>query len=222
MRDWMSSVETTHYILGSVVGPHPFPRIVRDFQSVIGREAIEQSHEQIGRLPDTVVACVGGGSNAAGMFYPFIEHKSVALVGVEAGGRGTKPGDHAAPLTHGQPGVLHGSYSYVMQDDDGQTCDVHSMSAGLDYPGVGPEHSYWKDTGRVTYTHCLDMDAMAAFDALARNEGILPALESSHAVAKAMELARGKPKYHTIVVCLSGRGDKDAAEIARLKSSGRE
>jgi tryptophan synthase beta chain len=151
------------------------------------------------------------------MFYPFIEHGEVALVGVEAGGRSAKPGDHAAPLSHGRPGVLHGSYSYVMQDDDGQTCDVHSMSAGLDYPGVGPEHSYWKDTGRVTYTNCLDTDALAAFDALARSEGILAALESSHAVAKAMELARRKPKEHAIVVCLSGRGDKDAAEIARLK-----
>jgi tryptophan synthase beta chain len=219
MRDWMSSVDTTHYILGSVVGPHPFPRIVRDFQSVIGREAIEQSREQIGRLPDTVVACVGGGSNAAGMFYPFVERASVALVGVEAGGRSDKPGDHAAPLSHGRPGVLHGSFSYVMQDEDGQTCDVHSMSAGLDYPGVGPEHSYWNDSGRVTYTSCLDGAAMAAFDALARSEGILPALESSHAVAKAMELARGKSKDHVIVVCLSGRGDKDAAEIARLKQA---
>jgi tryptophan synthase beta chain len=219
MRDWMSSVETTHYILGSVVGPHPFPRIVRDFQSVIGREAIAQSREQLGRLPDTVVACVGGGSNAAGMFYPFIEHDGVALVGVEAGGRSAKPGDHAAPLSHGRPGVLHGSYSYVMQDDDGQTCDVHSMSAGLDYPGVGPEHSYWKDTGRVSYTNCLDKDALAAFDSLARSEGILAALESSHAVAKAMDLARGKPKDYAILVCLSGRGDKDAAEIARLTGS---
>jgi tryptophan synthase beta chain len=217
MRDWMSSVATTHYILGSVVGPHPFPRIVRDFQAVIGRETIEQSRAQLGRLPDTVVACVGGGSNAAGMFYPLVEHKEVALVGVEAGGRSDRPGDHAAPLTYGQPGVLHGSYSYVMQDADGQTCDVHSMSAGLDYPGVGPEHSYWKDTGRVTYTTCRDADALAAFDALARNEGILAALESSHAVAHAMQLARGKSKDHVIVVCLSGRGDKDAAEIARLK-----
>jgi tryptophan synthase beta chain len=217
MRDWMSSVATTHYILGSVVGPHPFPRIVRDFQSVIGSEAIEQSRAQLGRLPDTVVACVGGGSNAAGMFYPFVEHKEVALIGVEAGGRSDKPGDHAAPLTYGQPGVLHGSFSYVMQDDDGQTCDVHSMSAGLDYPGVGPEHSYWKDSGRVSYTNCRDADAMAAFDALARKEGILPALESSHAVAQAMRLAQGKSKDHVIVVCLSGRGDKDAAEIARLK-----
>ncbi len=221
MRDWMSSVATTHYILGSVVGPHPFPQIVRDFQSVIGRETIEQSCQQLGRLPDTVVACVGGGSNAAGMFYPLVEHNEVTLVGVEAGGRSDQPGDHAAPLTYGQPGVLHGSYSYVMQDVDGQTCDVHSMSAGLDYPGVGPEHSYWKDSGRVTYTNCRDAAAMAAFDALARNEGILPALESSHAVAQAMQLACGKPKNHVIVVCLSGRGDKDAAEIARLKASSR-
>jgi tryptophan synthase beta chain len=216
MRDWMASVETTHYILGSVVGPHPFPRIVRDFQSVIGRETIEQSRAQIGRLPDSVVACVGGGSNAAGMFYPFIEHQDVALIGVEAGGRSDKQGDHAAPLNHGRPGVLHGSFSYVMQDDDGQTCDVHSVSAGLDYPGVGPEHSYWKDSGRVAYTRCLDGEALAAFDALARSEGILAALESSHAVAHAMQLARGKPKEHVLVVCLSGRGDKDASEIARL------
>ncbi|MEX2114178.1 MAG: tryptophan synthase subunit beta [Pirellulales bacterium] len=216
MRDWMASVETTHYILGSVVGPHPFPVIVRDFQSVIGRETIEQSRQQLGRLPDLVVACVGGGSNAAGMFYPFVEHSDVQLVGVEAGGRSSKPGDHASPLTYGQPGVLHGSYSYVMQDEDGQTCDVHSISAGLDYPGVGPEHSYWKDTGRVTYTSCQDDDALTGFKALARTEGILPALESSHAIAKAMELARGRAKDEVLVVCLSGRGDKDAAEIARL------
>jgi tryptophan synthase beta chain len=217
MRDWMSSVESTHYILGSVVGPHPFPRIVRDFQSVIGRECVEQCREQIGRLPDVVVACVGGGSNAAGMFYPFIEHEKVKLVGVEAGGRSDKPGDHASPLSYGRPGVLHGSFSYVMQDDDGQTCDVHSISAGLDYPGVGPEHSFWKDAGRVEYTACRDADALAAFSALARSEGILPALESSHAVAKAMELAATLPKDQIVAVCLSGRGDKDAAEIARLR-----
>jgi tryptophan synthase beta chain len=219
MRDWMSSVNTTHYILGSVVGPHPFPRIVRDFQSVIGRETIEQSREQIGRLPDKVVACVGGGSNAAGMFYPFVEHTSVALVGVEAGGRSHQPGDHAAPLSFGQPGVLHGSYSYVMQDDDGQTCDVHSLSAGLDYPGVGPEHSYWKDTGRVTYTSAGDQEALTAFDALARSEGILPALESSHAIAKGMEIARTMKRDEILIICLSGRGDKDSAEIARLRAA---
>jgi len=192
--------------------------IVRDFQSIIGREAREQSLARIGRLPDLVVACVGGGSNAAGMFYPFIGDTSVKLLGVEAGGRGAKAGDHASPLSYGTPGVLHGSYSYVMQDDDGQTCDVHSISAGLDYPGVGPEHSYWKDTARVTYTFCEDNDALAGFDAVAKSEGILPALESSHAVFRAMEQARQmKPDQH-IVVCLSGRGDKDAAEIARLKS----
>jgi len=216
MRDWMSSVETTHYILGSVVGPHPFPRIVRDFQSVIGRETIEQSRRQLGRLPDLVIACVGGGSNAAGMFYPLVEHGEVSLLGVEAGGRSAQPGDHAAPLSHGSPGVLHGSFSYVMQDADGQTCDVHSVSAGLDYPGVGPEHSYWKDSGRVRYTSCLDRDALAAFHRLARTEGILPALESSHAIAQAIELAPRRPREQAIVVCLSGRGDKDAAEIERL------
>ncbi|TWT87391.1 Tryptophan synthase beta chain [Pseudobythopirellula maris] len=222
MRDWMSSVETTHYILGSVVGPHPFPRIVRDYQSVIGRETIEQCQERLGRLPDAVVACVGGGSNAAGMFYPFVEQGlvgegKVELVGVEAGGRSDTPGEHASPLTYGQPGVLHGSFSYVMQDDDGQTCDVHSMSAGLDYPGVGPEHSYWKDSGAVRYTSCRDDEAMAAFDACSASEGIMPALESSHAIAKAMELAGGMDKDKAVVVCLSGRGDKDAIEIARLK-----
>ena len=219
MRDWMSSVKSTHYILGSAVGPHPFPLIVRDFQSVIGKETIEQSQEQIGRMPDTVIACVGGGSNAAGMFYPFIDHHSVELIGVEAGGRGNQPGDHASPLTYGHPGILHGSFSYVMQDSDGQTCDVHSMSAGLDYPGVGPEHSYWKASGRVGYTSCNDRDAMRAFDTLARTEGILPALESSHALAKAMSIAKGKRKSDVIVVCLSGRGDKDASEVARLKSN---
>lgn len=217
MRDWMASVEDTHYILGSVVGPHPFPRIVRDYQSVIGRETIEQCQERLGRMPNAVVACVGGGSNAAGMFYPFVDHTEVEMIGVEAGGRSDKPGDHASPLTYGQPGVLHGSFSYVMQDDDGQTCDVHSMSAGLDYPGVGPEHSYWKDTGRVQYTSCQDISAMQAFDACAAAEGIMPALETSHAVAKAMELAKTRSKDEVIVVCLSGRGDKDAVEIARLK-----
>ena len=217
LRDWMSSVENTHYILGSVVGPHPFPVIVRDFQSVIGRETIEQSHEKFGRLPDTVVACVGGGSNAAGMFYPFIELPQVELIGVEAGGRSERPGDHASPLSFGSPGVLHGSYSYVMQDEDGQTCDVHSISAGLDYPGVGPEHSYWKDSGRVQYRFCRDDDALEAFDLVARHEGILPALESSHAVARAMQIAGELAPDKIVVVCLSGRGDKDAFEVARLR-----
>jgi len=218
LRDWMASVEHTHYIIGSVVGPHPFPRIVRDFQSVIGREAREQCLKQLGRLPDHLVACVGGGSNAAGMFYPFIADGGVKILGVEAGGRGPTPGEHAAPLSHGEPGVLHGSFSYVMQDEDGQTCDVHSISAGLDYPGVGPEHSYWKDSGRVQYTSCEDAEALDAFDLMARMEGILPALETSHAIAKAIELARSLPQSEAIVICLSGRGDKDAAEIARLKN----
>jgi tryptophan synthase beta chain len=217
MRDWMSSVETTHYIIGSVVGPHPFPRIVRDFQSVIGRETIAQCREQLGRLPSIAVASVGGGSNAAGMFYPFVDLPEVELLGVEAGGRSSQPGDHASPLSFGQPGVLHGSFSYVMQDDDGQTCDVHSVSAGLDYPGVGPEHSYWKDSGRVRYTYCRDDEALEAFNVLARHEGILPALESSHALAKGMEVARQRNKDDLVVVCLSGRGDKDAFEIARLR-----
>ena len=216
-RDWMSSVETTHYCIGSTMGPHPFPQMVRNFQSIIGREARQQCMDQLGRLPDLVVACVGGGSNAAGMFYPFIDDEQVELLGVEAGGRSDRPGDHAATLTFGRPGILHGMHTFVLQDDDGQTSDVHSVSAGLDYPGVGPEHSYWKETGRVRYTQAKDIEALTAFDALARSEGILPALESSHAVAKAIELAGRRSRDEIIVVNLSGRGDKDAAEIARLR-----
>jgi tryptophan synthase beta chain len=216
-RDWMASVENTHYCLGSVVGPHPFPRMVRDFQSIIGRETRQQCLDQIGHLPDTVIACVGGGSNAAGMFYPFVEDESVAMIGVEAGGRSASLGDNAATLCYGRPGVLHGSFSYVLQDDDGQTSDVHSVSAGLDYPGTGPEHSYWKDRGRVTYTNATDDAVLHAFDMLAKMEGILPALESSHALAEAIRLAPRRKANEVIVVCLSGRGDKDSAEIARLK-----
>ncbi|MFG0287287.1 MAG: tryptophan synthase subunit beta [Rhodopirellula sp. JB044] len=217
MRDWMSSVEDTHYIIGSVIGPHPFPMMVRDFQSVIGRETREQCRDSFERLPDCVVACVGGGSNAAGMFYPFVEDEGVRMIGVEAGGRSSQAGDHASPLSYGSPGVLHGSYSYVMQDDDGQTCDVHSMSAGLDYPGVGPEHSYWKDTHRVDYIGCRDDEAMKAFERLATTEGILCALETAHAVAKAIEAAATMSAKEHLVICLSGRGDKDAMEIARLR-----
>ena len=216
MRDWMASVADTHYIIGSVVGPHPFPRIVRDFQSVIGKEALQQSMEDFSRLPDTIVACVGGGSNAAGMFYPFVSHSEVELVGVEAGGHGTASGDHAAPLSLGEPGVLHGSFSYVLQDEDGQTLPVHSASAGLDYPGVGPEHAFWKDSNRVQYRSCDDEAALAAFQLVAETEGILPALESSHAVSAAMEIAADKKPDQIVLVCLSGRGDKDAAEVARL------
>ena len=218
MRDWMGSVEGTHYIIGSVVGPHPFPMIVRDFQSVIGRECREQcvDAKALGRLPDVVVACVGGGSNAAGMFYPFVEDESVELVGVEAGGRSDAPGEHAAPLSFGTPGVLHGSLSYVLQSADGQTADVHSCSAGLDYPGVGPEHSYWKDAGRVRYAAATDAAALDAFQLLARTEGIIPALESSHAIAEAVKIAAGLGADKHVVVNLSGRGDKDVDEVVRL------
>ena len=217
MRDWMSSVQDTHYIIGSVVGPHPFPMIVRDFQSIIGRETRAQCLEQLGQLPNEVIACVGGGSNSAGMFYPFVEDDSVALTGVEPGGRGSQPGQHACTLSYGVKGVLHGSYSYVLQDADGQTEDVHSVSAGLDYPGVGPEHSYWKDTGRVNYTPVLDSEAMDAYHMLARTEGILPALESSHAVAQALKTAGLRSKDEVVVICLSGRGDKDVYEVARVQ-----
>src|SRR5215510_2565528 len=219
MRDWMATVEHTHYIIGSVVGPHPFPMMVRDFQSVIGRETRVQCLEEVGRLPDVVVACVGGGSNSAGMFYPFLADRSVELVGVEAGGRGTSAGQHAATLGHGRPGVLHGSYSYVLQDDDGQTAPVHSVSAGLDYPGVGPEHSSWKDSGRVGYTSVGDEDALKAFHLCARLEGILPALETAHAVVEAMRLAANRAKEDVVVVCFSCRGDKDCYEVARLEGA---
>jgi tryptophan synthase beta chain len=217
MRDWMASVGETHYILGSVVGPHPFPRIVRDFQSVIGRECRAQCLERLGRLPDAVVACVGGGSNAAGIFWPFVDDRGVRLVGVEAGGRGPAAGDHAAPLSHGSPGVLHGSLSYVLQDASGQTADVHSCSAGLDYPGVGPEHSFWKDSGRAEYVAATDDEALAAFDLLAQSEGIIPALETSHAVHAAVGLARTLPREAVVVINVSGRGDKDVNEVIRLR-----
>jgi tryptophan synthase beta chain len=217
LRDWMASVATTHYIIGSVVGPHPFPRMVRDFQSVIGKETREQSLQQLGRLPDVVVACVGGGSNAAGMFYPFVGDPSVELVGIEAGGRSNQPGHHAATLNCGKPGVLHGAYSYVLQDDDGQTAAVHSVSAGLDYPGVGPEHSYWKDTRRVRYTSVSDDEALMAFHLCSRLEGILPALETAHAVVEAMRIAAKRAHEDVVVVCFSGRGDKDCYEVARLE-----
>jgi tryptophan synthase beta chain len=216
MRDWMGSVDSTHYIIGSVVGPHPFPMMVRDFQSVIGREARKQCMEIENRLPDYVVACVGGGSNAAGIFASFAPDASVKLIGVEAGGRGTALGQHAAALCAGRPGVLHGSLSYVLQDDDGQTADVHSVSAGLDYPGVGPEHAYWKDSGRVQYVSITDDQALAAFQKLAQLEGILPALESAHAFAHLERLAPSLPKDKIIIVNLSGRGDKDCQEVARL------
>jgi tryptophan synthase beta chain len=217
LRDWMASVDGTHYIIGSVVGPHPFPLIVRDFQSVIGKETLSQCQEQCGRLPHVIVACVGGGSNSAGIFHPFIDKADVELVGVEAGGIGTAPGQHAASLVRGKPGVLHGSLSYVLQDADGQTEPVHSVSAGLDYPGVGPEHSYWKDCQRVRYTSVRDAEALEAFQTCSRLEGILPALETAHALAEAVRLAKQRAKDDIIVVCFSGRGDKDCVEVARLQ-----
>ena len=217
MRDWMASVVRTHYILGSVVGPHPFPRIVRDFQAVIGREARAQFLEKNGRLPEMVVACVGGGSNAAGMFHPFVDDAGVRLVGVEAGGRSSGLGDHASTLVHGQPGVLHGTFSYVLQDEDGQTAPVHSVSAGLDYPGVGPEHSSWRDAGRVEYVSVGDKAALECFRLCSTLEGILPALETAHAVHEAMARARAMPHDSAVVVCFSGRGDKDCYEIDRIE-----
>ena len=218
MRDWMGSVADTHYIIGSVVGPHPFPTIVRDFQSVIGRECRTQCLDRFGKLPDAVVACVGGGSNAAGIFAPFIADKSVRLCGIEAGGRGNAAGDHAAPLSLGTPGVLHGSYSYVLQTPDGQTADVHSCSAGLDYPGVGPEHSHWRDTGRVQYSVVTDQQALEGFQLLAKQEGIIPALETAHAVWGAIDIARKLPADAIVVINVSGRGDKDVHEAIRLLS----
>lgn len=215
MRDWMGSVVETHYILGSVVGPHPFPLIVRELQSVIGKEAKVQCQDAFGGEPDCIVACVGGGSNAAGIFYPFIKDKT-RLVGVEAGGTGQEIGHHAAPLCLGSPGVLHGSLSYVLQDQDGQTQDVHSCSAGLDYPGVGPEHASWKDDGRVEYTMVEDAEALSAFQLLCECEGIIPALESSHAVAEAIKIAKTMSSDEHLVINLSGRGDKDVEEVQRL------
>lgn len=216
MRDWMGSVESTHYILGSVVGPHPFPMIVRDFQSVIGRETREQFNAMEKRQPDAVIACVGGGSNAAGIFYPYVDEASVRLIGVEAGGRGKDIGAHAAPLSYGTPGVLHGSMSYVLQDSFGQTADVHSCSAGLDYPGVGPEHSFWKDSGRVEYTSVSDDEALDSFQLLAELEGIIPALETAHAIHEAVRRAKTMSADQVIVVNCSGRGDKDVQEAMRL------
>ena len=216
MRDWMGSVEGTHYIIGSVVGPHPFPLIVRELQSVIGKEAKEQCVSQFGQLPDCIVACVGGGSNAAGIFYPFVEEKDVQLIGIEAGGTGRGIGEHAAPLCLGSSGVLHGSLSYVLQDEDGQTQDVHSCSAGLDYPGVGPEHSSWKDSKRVRYEIIDDAEALQAFQVLSEDEGIIPALESAHAVAGAMKIAKEMSADQFLLINVSGRGDKDVEEVQRL------
>ncbi len=216
LRDWISTVQTTHYVFGSVAGPHPFPMIVRDFQSIIGKELHNQIIELEGRLPDYCIACVGGGSNAAGMFFEFIEKTEVNLVGVEAAGYGLDSSYHSASIVKGSPGVLHGTYSYVLQNEDGQTLPVHSVAAGLDYPGVGPEHSYWKEIGRVEYTAVTDEEAIAAFKFLSQTEGIIPALESAHAVAYALKLAPKLPKDKIIVINISGRGDKDCMEVSKL------
>ncbi|AGX05020.1 MULTISPECIES: tryptophan synthase subunit beta [Bacillaceae] len=217
LRYWVANVSDTHYILGSVMGPHPFPMIVRDFQSVIGAETKQQYLEKEGKLPDAVVACIGGGSNSMGMFYPFIKDKSVRMYGVEAAGLGVDTGNHAASLTKGKPGVLHGALMYLLQDEDGQIQEAHSISAGLDYPGVGPEHSYLKDTGRAVYESITDEEALEALKLLCRLEGIIPALESAHAVAFALKLAGTMNNSEGIAVCLSGRGDKDVETVkARL------
>lgn len=214
MRDWVTNVDTTFYIIGTVAGPHPYPAMVRDFQSVIGRESKEQMMAQTGRLPDALVACVGGGSNAIGLFYPFIGDTDVSLYGVEAAGDGIETGRHSAPLSAGRPGVLHGNRTYLMEDDDGEIIETHSISAGLDYPGVGPEHAWLKDIGRANYVAITDTEAMEGFHTLTRMEGIIPALESSHAVAYAMKLAPTLGKDQQILINLSGRGDKDINTIA--------
>ena len=216
MRDWVTNVDDTHYIIGTVAGPHPYPMLVRDFASIIGQEARAQMLQQVGKLPDVVVACVGGGSNAMGIFHPFINDTDVDLVGVEAGGRGVSTGAHAAPLNDGKVGVLHGNRSYLMSDDDGQVMETHSVSAGLDYPGVGPEHAHLKDIGRATYAAATDDEAMEAFRMLNRQEGILPALETSHALAWVVENAPKMSADQTILVNLSGRGDKDILTVADI------
>jgi tryptophan synthase beta chain len=217
MRDWVTNVDDTFYIIGTVAGPHPYPMLVRDFQCVIGREARAQSLRQAGRLPDALVACVGGGSNAIGLFHPFLEDESVAMYGVEAGGHGMSTNQHAAPLSAGTPGILHGNRTYLMQDSDGQIMHTHSISAGLDYPGVGPEHAWLKDIGRVNYVVANDDEALAAFHKLTRVEGIMPALESSHALAYAEKLAAAMTPEQMIVVNLSGRGDKDIHTVAQIE-----
>ena len=216
LRDWVTNVDDTFYIIGTVAGPHPYPRLVRDFQSVIGRETRAQHLEKTGKLPDALVACVGGGSNAIGMFHPFLTDESVDIYGVEAGGHGIESGQHAAPLSSGRPGVLHGNRTYLMEDENGQIAGTHSISAGLDYPGVGPEHSWLKDIGRASYVSVTDDEAMDAFRTLTAVEGIMPALETAHAVAYAIKLARTMTPEQSIVINLSGRGDKDIMTVADL------
>ena len=218
MRDWVTNVEETFYIIGTVAGPHPYPMMVRDFQAIIGREAKIQMQEEYGRQPDTLIACVGGGSNAIGLFFPYIEDKNVNMIGVEAAGLGIKTGKHAATLLTGKPGVLHGNRTYLIQDEDGQIIETHSISAGLDYPGVGPEHAWLKDTNRAQYVAITDDEALAAFHMMCCYEGIIPALESSHALAYAAKLAPTLGKEKLLLVNLSGRGDKDIDIVAQAAS----
>jgi tryptophan synthase beta chain len=215
MRDWVTNVENTFYIIGTVAGPHPYPMMVRDFNAVVGKELLTQMPEEIGRQPDAILACVGGGSNAMGVFYPYIQHTGVRLIGVEAAGEGIASGHHAATLCAGKPGVLHGNRTYLLQDADGQIIETHSISAGLDYPGVGPEHAWLKDSGRAQYVSATDAEALDAFHTLTRMEGIMPALESSHALAHAMKIAPGMGQDKVLLVNLSGRGDKDMHTVAK-------
>ncbi len=214
LRDWVANVESTFYIIGTVAGPHPYPAMVRDFQSVIGRETREQILAAEGRLPDTLVACIGGGSNAMGLFHPFLDETNVRIIGVEAAGHGIKSGAHAASLTGGRPGVLHGNRTYLLQDDDGQILEAHSISAGLDYPGIGPEHSWLHDVGRVEYVSATDAEALEAFQLCSQMEGIIPALEPAHALVHVSRIAPQLPKDHIIVMNMCGRGDKDVFTVA--------
>ena len=216
LRDWVTNVDTTFYCIGTVAGPHPYPAMVRDFQAIIGQETRDQMMEAEGRLPDSLVACIGGGSNAMGLFHPFLDDREVAIYGVEAAGHGIAGGLHAASLTGGRPGVLHGNRTYLLMDGDGQIADAHSISAGLDYPGIGPEHSWLHEMGRVTYLSATDTEALEAFQLLSRLEGIIPALEPAHAIAKVLELAPALPRDHLMVVNLSGRGDKDVPQVAEM------
>ena len=214
LRDWVANVDDTFYIIGTVAGPHPYPAMVRDFQSIIGKETKVQMQEREGRLPDTLVACIGGGSNAMGLFHPFLDDKEVNIIGVEAGGLGLDTPDHAASLAGGKPGVLHGNRTYLLQDDDGQIIEGHSISAGLDYPGIGPEHAFLRDSGRVTYASATDKEALEAFQLITRLEGIIPALEPSHALAHVGKIAPQLPKDHLLVMNMCGRGDKDVFAVA--------
>jgi tryptophan synthase beta chain len=216
MRDWVTNIEDTYYIIGSVTGPHPYPMIVRDFNAIVGRELKEQSLQLFSQYPDAIIACVGGGSNAMGIFYPFLEENNVELIGVEAAGNGIETGQHAAPLNDGQPGILHGAKSYLMQNKDGQVIDTHSISAGLDYPGVGPEHSHLKDTGRAKYLAANDVEALQAFHLVTRLEGVMPALETAHAFAALEQISGNYSSDQNLVINVSGRGDKDINTVATM------